>query len=806
MCPLDGKAYWASYDFYGHHRIHIMHLAASLGSIPVMEELVAYCGRDLLNVRSLYRRLHCNSVYENHSSPLLSAIYMSQRSAAAWLIASKADVTVKNVDGLTPLHMVAYNGFQYEGEYKQGMSLAKVTNSLVQMSASLDAQTGALEHRSDSQAQIIRRKTPLQLAADNHSIYPTNMLHLLTKSVQLPENSEPLNEVCIIAQTHPMAAERLMDEICKSKKIKMRLLFEVQREGGSAMRKLVATFKASPVVGAQILGVLTFTPFVNDRQKNPLPAFALLRNNALLTCYQPDVTTVHKPDVATVHREVRAPAAGRGREEEETLTLPVWDASRPPWQSQLTTLPKDPLLHHSVYEVDVEVVHFPGLMDLQLINVLALLWGTQKHTELFSQIPIRAVVTSLWQRCVRSACNFDLAWLMGVLVLEVLLGVSLPPEDWRLTHDAISSYIGATVLRECFHTIYEAVIYTSETGIPPCFFLRKFHAWRLVAVVGLFLQMLFAYRAGGYPNFKKGRGKNLLTINLFLRFAQFILDLRVRRGIGEKILAVTHSFTSMSNMLVLMLLVFGTFYCVFLTLRESSMSYLYVFLYLFQALVNGEGDGLEAISGFGDDFTGDDDWCVYELSIFFMVLGTILSVVVMISLVIAMYSSIYEQMVPWALHIFHKTRAKVSIRFMLRLRLQLTLIQTYSYKKCQLCNAIVTATSLLCWILLITASYEQLGFVPLAIAVQFIESMLLADKFHENTANHYLWVCHRKDYVPTRSLEEEAKDVSDLRSRIKELESTVRTISSRDPSLSSQMKDRRGHSRLHASATDITYL
>merc|ERR1711971_487451 len=110
--------------------------------------------------------------------------------------------------------MIAQAGLPHEKDMNiREKNLESVLTALIDASASLSGLTGAFADRPGRDLDWIRQKTPLAIAAHKRSSFPKHMLHLLAKSYQTPDESQPLSEVFFIALTNPAAAEHLMTQV-----------------------------------------------------------------------------------------------------------------------------------------------------------------------------------------------------------------------------------------------------------------------------------------------------------------------------------------------------------------------------------------------------------------------------------------------------------------------------------------------------------------------------------------------------------------------------------------------------------------
>jgi len=782
IAPRSDEGCLGVYYHHGENEIHVMHLAASLGSVPVMKRLRDKYGDEVVNRASTYdkyvksvrqppsaARAHSllpprdlasasSTTFSSASSfpvgasredvaghgggrvphypPLLAALYMSRTEAVIWLLSNNANPNVANYDGQTALHLLARSGLPSESVNKQDEALESIAAKIVECSADMGILTSNLEHIKGSNHDWLRRKTALELAASKMSSYPKHMLHLLAKSYQTPELSEPLKEVSFIAGTNPAAAEHLMEKVKLTYPARKQLFLEVYSTPDSGdhtehMDNFVKILRMAPVAAADILDILFRKPQVRSPQKNPLPLYAWLNNSQMQCAYQPDVDSSEPP-------------------------MPSWDynATQPrAWHSTFRTdLPLNPLAQDKVYEVEVRAVHLPDLLNIRVPDVLYRLWNYPRYTEIFGRIPVQAIVVCLWQQ-VRRAQRLDLAVEFAALLVLLVFGICPPPEPWELTWSLLSSVILAKVLVEITNTVF--ALHKSRTMYCDTRTSRWTYLWDY-ASVEVFCGVFLAVQAcrGVVMHFTTTTWRVLTAANIFLRCIKILLLFRSQQHVGETILAVQQSFAPTQNMLLLMLAVFVSFYCVFLTLKDSNKSNEYVFLYLWLALLFGEGDGIENISGFDTDhetYTGDGSDLVVKASIFFMMLASFFFAVVLLNLMIAMYSNFYEEMVPWARLLFHKMRAKACTIYLLRPTLPKILVRRYGASWCRAVLFLLAGTLVLVWFALpwVLKSRSCTSLVMAAIlaaVMQLLQAAMLLAEWHALDQRHYLWVCYRSDY------------------------------------------------------------
>mmetsp|Transcript_36246 Transcript_36246/g.95558 ORF Transcript_36246/g.95558 Transcript_36246/m.95558 type:complete len:102 (-) Transcript_36246:1-306(-) len=97
-----------------------------------------------------------------------------------WLLEHRADPSLPNMEGFTPLHWLAIQGL----ESRQDLEI--VVKSLIKHKAKLQALTRESSHCAEG-------KIPLQLAAADKSQFPRDLMHLLAPSLQGEEDGQPVS-------------------------------------------------------------------------------------------------------------------------------------------------------------------------------------------------------------------------------------------------------------------------------------------------------------------------------------------------------------------------------------------------------------------------------------------------------------------------------------------------------------------------------------------------------------------------------------------------------------------------------------
>eukprot|EP00929_Paragymnodinium_shiwhaense_P020344 TRINITY_DN13599_c0_g2_i1.p1 TRINITY_DN13599_c0_g2~~TRINITY_DN13599_c0_g2_i1.p1 ORF type:complete len:936 (+),score=184.53 TRINITY_DN13599_c0_g2_i1:67-2874(+) len=739
----------ATYEAYMNvTTIHAMHFAASIGSISAMQWIVeTSCGsqsggqQQSAVIDVLATLVFKDGRRSTHYTPLMSALWMSQTSAAIWLLDQGASATIANNDGLTPLHMLAWTGLQRAADREQ--ALERVSTKLIEKSADLSARSSALEHRTDEAAEKIRSKTALELAAVSKSTYPKAMLHLLTNTFQMPTQSQLLAEVQTIAQANPCAAEGFLRRIREEDRgadVRSRLKTEVaeMRQQGRHIEEFVRIFALSPTTGSEILKLLMMEPEVTSHQKYPLPMYTVLPNKQILCTYQPAAKWDGSKEPPAWHRPFR-----RG--------------------DDLSSLSSVSLLQTNVYEVRMKILHMPGVLHMKVLAILSILQPAWHHMQVFAQIPVYGMVECTWSHC-QGLYFYTMFW--ELLVLAVLLVRGLYPVD-NLADPLrilLLSIINGYILNSVCNLIFGVVTYSRATGLPQRGFLVLFAKKEVISLFCLLLIVNFEGADSGYE-------KVMVSFNVIVRCFLIFAMMRVLPVIGPLIIAVVSSFFPMLGMFTFMGMVFAMFAAAFIMFRDENRSAGFVLLYLYQALFLTDRDAAESISALDvakeqtldigtEIYTGSDDPWLQQASACVSLIATSIFSLVLMNLTIGMYTKYYEEMEPLAEMILRHQRVKTCVGFMLSPAwwLHSNVIAPFSQAdggqgkpsaEQLACSAVFVSTVL--YVLFVFGLESPVSAtLTLALLKQAFQGMFVAKiaRLFSDENENYLWISHRADYDP----------------------------------------------------------
>lgn len=776
-------------------KIHAVHMAASTGSLEVLQWLKDKCRSDVLNQPAIM-----DSPNEDrtepvlHYTPLMSAMFMSQVDACIWLLDNGASASARNADGFTPLHLLAWLGMPHSSEDTRVHSIQLVARKLVDKNADLTKSSGPMLKngipRQDKHAMNFRNKTALQIAAGQSSTYPKHMLHLLTQCYHFPAYGKLFIEVNIISKANPTAAVELLSMIQQST-TKLPLVQEqLRREvmasvaDGCHMTMFVETLKMSPIAGTMLLSLLMAEPKIDNPQRYPLPQYTVLPNREMLCTCQP----------------------AEGNE------VPIWkheggEANPPPkWHSQFKReLPSDPLLHKDVYPVKVRVLYMPGVLNLRVMSILSRVWSNWESMKIFSRIPIRAVVEGMWQRHYR-VWLFHFTWKVVLLLSLLHAGIIESSSDF-LREELVCIVIVANLFFEAANIMWALLISGCLGGIPVLRYLSNFLVFELIN----WFALLILYSTPRYS--PTGQEKVYVAVNILLRSLDVISSMSVLPVVGPMMIAVLQSFAPMLGMFMIMGMMFLTYAFTFLSIKDPERSSAYVLLNLYQALFLTDSDGAESISGIDlahqqtldigvEMYTGGGSSWLLGASTYIMVFATSTFSLVLLNLTIGMYSKYYEEMEPLANLSFQQQRARLSVSFMLRPRVPARVLRRVTSLGA---IKLLTSTAIPTFVLFVFAMYQSMimiGGAALAALLLLYQAVLLAHISDVDRQHHYLWVSYRSDFneeffsnqggeiAGLRSmLSAQQKEIAGLKEEVDKLSGLKEEFNKQSTQLSQTMQD-----------------
>jgi len=174
-----------------------------------------------------------------------------------------------------------------------------------------------------------------------------------------------------------------------------------------------------------------------------------------------------------------------------------------------------------------------------------------------------------------------------------------------------------------------------------------------------------------------------------------------------------------------------------------------------------------------------DYGCVeWIMSVVFMIFGSTLYAIVLLNLMIAMYSSYFEKMVPQAQMLIQMERAKSCVNVLTRPKIPDVVVHAFDNVGGKVLRdsrfaryrfAVVFLPFLLAiWLLCVALRLGAAAGFPLGVALLVVQSFLIEQDIGDKP--HYLWICYRNEPV---EVVEEARatkvDIERLETQIKQL-------------------------------------
>eukprot|EP00929_Paragymnodinium_shiwhaense_P016752 TRINITY_DN12538_c0_g1_i2.p1 TRINITY_DN12538_c0_g1~~TRINITY_DN12538_c0_g1_i2.p1 ORF type:complete len:1290 (-),score=285.14 TRINITY_DN12538_c0_g1_i2:306-4175(-) len=442
---LESKAdYQAPATYQGFNQksveLEALHIAAGLGCVPALEALLKASQQP----QETYLNRFCKFDGSAFYAPIHDAVFCGQREAVVWLLEHGASASLKNMDGFTPLHWLAYKSIDSEND------IEVVTRSLIKHKAGLTEKTA-----DTIRTVAFRDKIPLEMAALPGSQFPRNLMYLLAPSFQASQSAvddgmgsmskkatarsgphgrssvltcgskrgsargrkvpeEPtsiMGDVALLSSYSTAAARSLTREVLHSPEDSLRhkVVFDAQDE--NAVDYLAGLFYLDALAAVDIVDALIYKPTVQDAGHHPLSCQAR-HGSASGVC---QLSCTYRADVM--------PKKFQGQD----VSWPTWlyhpEKGYPDWHNSFIRVPEEGEARQGdECDVETEVLMMPNILDLDILMALA---STDKEYKcIFAKLPIRALVATLWYKVARPGYNMQLFFNIVELVVLVLWGLT----------------------------------------------------------------------------------------------------------------------------------------------------------------------------------------------------------------------------------------------------------------------------------------------------------------------------------------------------------------------------------------------
>lgn len=783
----------ARYQGRGNQTVELgaMHIAAGLGCVPALQALLdTSMGEPELMVNE-----YCTMGGAHFYTPLHDAAFCGKQEAVQWLLENTANPMLKNIDGFTPLHWLAYRGLDREDQVEG------IVRLLLKSGASLDSRTS-----DDVPETRWRNLIPLELSVEPGSQFPKRLLYLLAPSFQVVENPSCVQATSTRSIFEDMAlmsarsteaaflfAQKIHNEGGESARVK--IVIDAQRE--HAVGSIASLFHMAPEAATDLLNMLTDSPHVADPGHHPLSTRAILgswwfASNSMTSAYEPDRTSKRMGDLTAVkwpEWKYDAAKAAQGQ------------AGFPAWHNNLVRAPAPENVRRSnVSDVEYSVLLLPNILDHDIFMALA---SCQPSADkVFTSLSVRGAIHCLWVNLISAVFVLTL-WLnllelvcLGVWGLtpagratgaRLFLGPEEPLPSPSLHSPRFSSVLAAGLLRDILNLLWwyyslcknwrrhlrdwkegsrrgKAMQAGLHALWHPSKALDLSHNTTMPELVLAAIKAVFLWNVGPAVQLKTdetiemtGQQVTLLALNLFLQCGKLIYMLRVSSVSGKKILVLLKTLLSgaMREMMLVALLVFASFFLTALILsKEFSVGF--VGVALFRGLLFGEGSGLDAL-GFSLVTPEENQRTDKRFLSLLSLMGALSFVVVILNLIVAIYSNTYGQLEENSELLFQKERAKYSCMCLLslqKLHFSNATAQVWVSRGVKLATAAALATAIALWVQRPDSAVAMSCAAVLAALAQVsLQAIMMQSVWFGRQKggtegppeDHFLWICSKTD-------------------------------------------------------------
>lgn len=414
-CLLEARACLystASYvrDSRKKNSLEAIHIAAGLGSVPVLRELRDWATQKLNTngVGLLNRFCHLTGSGEPGQKfyvPLHDAAYCGKQDAVIWLLENRAEPSTPNIDGFTPLHWLAKKGL----DTGSVADLEAMVRALVKHKARLD---------DDSMGNI-----PLELAAAEESLYPRRLLHLLAPSFQMARAGDAdaggdriqkhsiFEDMCLLSYLNTDAAILLAQKVREAGE-GMRRKVQEDAQNENCVDQLASLFHMAPEAAAIMLELLMVRPVVQDSGHHPIRTRAslwgLFGTLRMRSDYQAD--TKRKDNMNWP--EWRYDPSRKSLEDQPELA----------WHTRLVRKAAEMETRREYIEdVDTKCCLLPNILDIDIFMALACTKDESRNV--FKTLPVIGAIQCMWDHLLTQVIGLRILLRLVEILTQALWGM-----------------------------------------------------------------------------------------------------------------------------------------------------------------------------------------------------------------------------------------------------------------------------------------------------------------------------------------------------------------------------------------------
>jgi len=689
-----------------------------------------------------------NTLFSNFYQPIHDSTFAGNGAVSLWLLRQGADPTARNINGITPLHFVAFSGIVGGLESSLADDLGNLVGALQRTGQAVSAKANMKSFIPGADDV-----TPLEVAVADSSRFPQDHLGLLAPC--LAHNAGKLKltyfeDVKRIADVSPEGALKLVRNIAEKGKNKQTVLhrfrMDAQAEGNSDV--LASILYTAPLAASEMLDLLEAEPDVEDAAHHAIPAktslWGLLQNVPMVCTYQFDVA------------------------KKESLLMPSWRLQAKTaksvdecgdeiedWHDSFMKQPHRQARSTYIKSAHVVTSLLPGILDIDIFMALALC--QKEYLAIMQEKTVQGAIFCLWTNLVEQVWAVEVFFLFCDMCAYVVLGgvVHTGGHTGSLCVPIIAAGNIHSLIMIClfFVEVSRKCSAHAEDNTMSCMW-SPFSRWTVGYILPMLVQIIlgswlvmdlaFKHELGG----KRDKFDDmLLAACLLISCFRFIWMWRLS-VIGSRIYTMVQTVSSaaVNQILFIMLMLMFAFVSAIMVLARLHTVRLAIDAY--RGFLFGDGDGF---SGLGMDVAHDEPVSVTENNgalVCFSLFGAFFFNIIVLNIIIAICGHEYDKVEPETPLRFMMGRADYCVKAVLSF--YVISWRGESFKRC------LTATALLMigagihvgryegnmWLSAALFAFGQ-TLLPMAL----IQCHWFSPEGQDaNDRQRFLWICHSSDW------------------------------------------------------------
>jgi len=696
--------------------------------------------------------------FSNFYQPIHDSTFAGNGAVTLWLLRQKADPTARNINGITPLHFVAFAGIVGGLESTLGDDLGNIVKEL--------QRTGLAVSAKADMKQFIPGAvdvTPLEVAVADASRFPQDFLGLLAPCLANSSKKTQLTyfeDIKRIADVTPEGALKLVRNIAERGKDKLSVLhrFRLDAQGEGNSDVLASILYTAPLAASEMLELLEMEPEVEDAAHHPIPAktslWGLLQNVPMVCTYQFDVAKKNNlliPTWLNKGDKVKAKPAIEDCGDDDA------DVD---WHDSFMKQPRTEARSTYIKRAHVVTSLLPGILDIDVFMAIA--QCQKEYLGIMERKTLQGAISCLWINLVESVWALEAIFAFCDMCAFITLGGLVHDGQHRgsLCLPIICAGIIRSVVMVATFCLAVSRKFASHAQDPTMQGMwSPFSRWTATyilpvicqALLGSYLvyDLVFKHPLGG----ERDRFDDmLLAACLLISCFRFLWMWRLS-VVGSRIFTIIQTMCApaVNQILFITFMLMFAFVAALMVLARLHTVRLAIDSY--RGFLFGDGDGF---NGVGMNVAHDEPVTFTENNgalVCFSVFGAFFFNIIVLNIIIAIYGHEYDKVEPETPLRFMMGRADYCVK---------TVLSWYVISwRGESFNRCLTATALLMiWAGIHVGRYENNVWISAALFAigQTVLPMALIqcpwfspEGQDANDRQRFLWICHSSDWQWTSS-------------------------------------------------------